>query len=227
MTMANITKSMKMFNFLFSNIVNSRKKQHLAENALFSRIQRYISPRWFYFWCCIHSDERCFILTPIRKEPRWAIYFLETILAIYWIIKKQIAPSIYRSLVNISVRRLLSKWDCHENGLLTECQKNVVKNTSIRDMHVCAQVQVCVLKFWSNAHLGKTWCTLCVSMCVLFVFPFIDSTIIATEHLWTSACTLRGCPHLHFSSDNEWNHFPSRRPLHHYWHTIIDQDLGW
>lgn len=31
----------------------------------------------------------------------------------------------------------------------------------------------------------------------------------------------------HFSSDNEWNRSPPRPPLHHYWHGIIDQNLGW
>lgn len=34
---------------------------------------------------------------------------------------------------------------------------------------------------------------------VLSVFPLINSTIILTEHLWTSAYSLRRCPHLHFS----------------------------
>lgn len=61
----------------------------------------------------IYLQLSCIIVshnTSEKKNSKWPIYyFLETILAIFWIIKKLIAPLIYSSLVNISVSRLLSK----------------------------------------------------------------------------------------------------------------------
>lgn len=102
----------------------------------------------YFPWCRLWLG--CFVIlsTYLIADGNWQIYtpqcfffyFVESIFAIFWIIKKQIVLSIYTTLVNISVKRLRSKWD--EKGPSTQ-QKSMVRNASIRDVCACVCLLVC------------------------------------------------------------------------------------
>lgn len=102
---------------------------------------------------------------------------------------------IYTCLVNIPDRELLSKWHCHRQTCEDGKQKKTMEEkTSIRNVQAFRKFRP-----------GASQPTHCVSLCphygasALFVFPLIDWTVIAAEHLWTFAYSPRWCPHLHFS----------------------------
>lgn len=107
---------------------------------------------------CLHTDKRYnifFSTPPSDRDQDVPFISLKLFSAIFWIIKKLIAFSIYSSLVNISVRSLLSKWDWHQTAGLLKCQqkKSVLKNATIRNLCVCCKVLI-LISTQGEKHIG-------------------------------------------------------------------------
>lgn len=126
----------------------------------------------------------------IQKDPKESsvISFPTLFKAIFCIIKKATFPSSF-----ILVWSIFLTGSCFQNDTVTvrrvrmeNRKKTMEENTSIRNVQAFRKFRP-----------GASQPTHCVSLCphygasALFVFPLIDWTVIAAEHLWTFAYSPR------------------------------------